>query len=293
VPTGALHRLPLHALPWPTRDQRLLDGYTVSYATSADVLPLAADKPAAPTGVAALAPGLPPEQPLPGTLAEASHLAARAAVAPLLRTQATHAALLEQRVAAHVRWVLVATHGRAGGGDPTRAGLLLYDDEGAHPAWLSASEILCLLPLDGVEHLGLGACSTHADTATAGDRLAGLLRALLYRGARSVQATLWPVHDDAAALVSAWTWEALLEGETNKARALRGAVQRLRRCTGREAAAELRRLAAGLPLPANDPAYGHLEAMARTVAKEGRPFLLSPTWAPFVLHGAPLTTLPA
>jgi hypothetical protein len=48
VPTGALHRLPLHALPWPTRDQRLLDGYTVSYATSADVLPLAIDKPAAP-----------------------------------------------------------------------------------------------------------------------------------------------------------------------------------------------------------------------------------------------------
>jgi hypothetical protein len=84
----------------------------------------------------------------------------------------------------------------------------------------------------------------------------------------------------------------LRKGETNKARALRDAVQRLRRCSGREAAAKLRELAANLNLflPCDDPAHGQLETLAREVEEQGRPFRLSLDWAPFVLHGAPITT---
>jgi CHAT domain-containing protein len=284
--------LPLHALPWPGYDQRLLDGYTVSYNTTADVLVLSTRKEASPAGTVALAPGLPegPDgSPLFGSLAEASAVTAKANGHLLLGKRATVDALLKEHVAAGARWVLLATHGRAGRRDATRAGLLFYNAEGTDAVWLTAAEILGRLDLIGVEHLGLAACSTHADDPAAGDRLAGLLRALLYRGARSVQATLWPVRDDAATLVSVWTWEALLDGERDKARALRQAIQRLRRCTGAEAATELRRIAASVPLPADDPAHTQLEGMASELAEQGsrRPFQFSTIWAPFVLHGAP------
>src|SRR5579883_2850027 len=215
APTGALHRLPLHACPWPDPARRVLDGYVVSYATTADVLLLASRKPATPAGVAALAPGLPSaagRPPLVGSLVEACVLAQQGGASPLLRRRANLAALLREHGAARKRWVLLATHGRAGGRHAARSGLLFYDEQGQEPVWLSAAEILGRLDLEGAEHLGVTACSTHADDAAPGDRLAGLLRALLYRGARSVQATLWPVRDDAALLVSAWTWEQLLAG---------------------------------------------------------------------------------
>ncbi|HWE60846.1 MAG TPA: CHAT domain-containing protein, partial [Chloroflexota bacterium] len=289
APTGALHRLPLHACPWPDQARgRLLDGYVVSYTTTADVLLLASQKPAARAGVAALAPGLPiarDQPPLAGSLAEACALARGAGGSLLLRGQANLATLLRERAAAGKRWVLLATHGRAGGAHAARSGLLFYDEQGAEPVWLSAAEILGRLDLEGTEHLALTACSTHADDAAPGDRLAGLLRALLYRGARSVQATLWPVRDDAALLVSAWTWEQLLAGTPDKAGALRAAVLRLRACTGQVAAAEVRRL--GATLPAGDPALSDLECMAADLASQPRPFAHTAAWAPFVLHGAP------
>jgi len=299
VPTGALHRLPLHALPWPDRRQRLLDGYAVSYASSADVLVLASQKRAATAGLVALAPGLSdlpdgsglPDRPvgreLAGALAEAAAVAGASGQA-LLRTRASLRALLEAKVAQDMRWVVLGTHGLAGGPEHARSGLLLYDEAELHGVWLTAQEIMARLPLEGVEHAGLGACSAHALDPTPGDRLAGLVRALLYRGARSVGATLWPVRDDAAALVGAWTFEALLGGEQDKARALRSAVQHLRRCSGTKAAAELRRLAESLP--EGDPARAAVEAMASELAGQQRPFGLTADWAPFVLHGAPRTT---
>ncbi len=158
---------------------------------------------------------------------------------------------------------------------------------GQQGVWLTAAEILARLDVTGVEHLGLGACSTHADDPEPGDRLAGLLRAALYRGARSVQASLWPVRDDAAALVGAWTWEMLVAGEKNKARALRAAVLRLRNCTGPDAAKEFLRLAQHLPL--DDPARSAASITATYLGKQARPFSGIHEWAPFVLHGAPLT----
>ncbi len=290
VPTGALHRLPLHALPWPTVTKgRLLDGYAVSYAASADLVALAGRRPAAGGGAAALAPGLPEAAPLPGALAEAAALAALAGCAPRLRRRATVRALLDERVAAGVRWVLLATHGLAAGPDHGQSGLLLYDERGREEVWLTAAEILARLPLEGAEHLALGACSAHALDPAPGDRLAGLVRALLYRGARSVGATLWPVRDDAAALVNTWTFEALLGGEPDKAKALRAAVRRLRRCGGPEAAAELRRLAA--QLPPDDPAREAVDEMAADLGERSLPFARTVDWAPFVLHGAPLIAL--
>ncbi len=289
VPTGALHRLPLHALPWPSDDQRLLDGYAVSYATTGDVLAFTVPRPSAAGGAAALAPGLSPDgRPgdLPGALAQACRLAARSGGGLWLRREASVARLLDDQVAARVRWVALATHGMAGGAEAARSGLLLYDAAGAEGVWLTAQEIIAHLPLAGVEHLELGACSTHADDPAPGDRLAGLLRALLYRGARSVGATLLPVGDAAAALVSSRTWAALLGGEANKALALRAAVLRLRDSTGAEAREALGELAMAPGLTEVERA--NLLSVAAALGEQARPFASTLDWAPFVLHGAPL-----
>ena len=65
VPTGAMHRLPLHALPWAPRgisrwdrETRLTDRYAVTYANMADVLPLVTSRKVVTDGIASLAPGL-------------------------------------------------------------------------------------------------------------------------------------------------------------------------------------------------------------------------------------------
>jgi CHAT domain-containing protein len=286
VPTGDLHRLPLHALPWLSYDRRLLDGYAVSYASTIDILIQTTKRSAARDGLVALAPGLPgatEQQLLMYGHALATMLASLTGGKLLLGAQATVAALLRDRVAAGVRWVYIAAEGRPGGIDAMRAGLLLHDEQGEQAVWLSAAEIAHLLDLSGVEHLDVS-----ADVGPDLDQGVGLVPALLQRVARSVQVTLWPVRVDAATLLSLWTWEHLLQGEMNKAAALRGAMQRLRRCTGREAAAELRRLATALP--ADEPAQYDMEAMAAALAQQMRPFLRAADWVPFVLHGAPLTT---
>ncbi len=288
VPTGTLHRLPLHALPWPSKANRLCDGYAVSYVSSVDVLPLSADRPAASTGLVALAPGLAGgsgDGELAGALAEAATVGGLAQTAPLLRRQANLHALLAEQVLDQCRFGLAATHGMAGSGEHGRAGLLFYDERAEGPAWLTAAEVLARLRLRGMEHLDVGACATHALDPLAGDRLAGLVQALLYKGARSVGVTLWPVSDVAAALVGTWTFEALLGGEQDKARALRAAVRRLRESKGAEAATELRWLAAALPR--GDPARHALEDDAAVVGEQSRPFARTAVWAPFVLHGAP------
>ena len=62
VPTGPLHRMPLHALPLGPRTgagvdrERLIDRFVVSYATTVDVLPRVSGRGAAQNGIAVLAP---------------------------------------------------------------------------------------------------------------------------------------------------------------------------------------------------------------------------------------------
>jgi len=292
VPSGALCGLPLHALPWPGGNVRLLDGYAVSYISSTDALVSLVRRPSVPAGMAVVAPaisGSPGHSESPAALAEASAIAAAADVSPLLRRDATVASLLDRPDTASLRWVHLVTHAVASGGGRAGSGLsglLLYDEHGAEGVWLTAQEIWARLPLDGVEHLAISSCSTHIDDRPPGDRMAGLLRAFLYRGVRSVQATLWPVLDVAAALVDTWTWEALLAGEVNKARALRAAVLRLRTCSGPKAGAELQRIASSLP--DGDPARPAVDAMATELQSLRQPFARTTDWAPFVLHGAPL-----
>ena len=73
----------------------------------------------------------------------------------------------------------------------------------------------------------LGACNTALSNYQAGDELMGLVRGLLYSGAPSVVASLWPVPDDPTKLLMTCFYSALLDGQ-NKAQALQTAQLQVR-----------------------------------------------------------------
>ncbi|MFZ4385858.1 MAG: CHAT domain-containing protein, partial [Chloroflexota bacterium] len=172
VPTGHLHRFPLHAMPINPDSQRgavdvcLNDRFVISYASTTDILPRANRRVASADGVATVAPGV-------GTGTEGSEthiavafaqaLAARNRGTAVVRNKATHQAVTTGSVLAGKRLGFVATHGRPG--RETKAGILLHSGEAADTSgqWLVASDIVANLRLEDVDHLQLIACETHAD----------------------------------------------------------------------------------------------------------------------------------
>ena len=327
VPTGPLHRMPLHALPLGPRTgagvdrERLIDRFVVSYATTVDVLPRVSGRGAAQNGIAVLAPAaIDGDESTPHrTVAFAQALATRAAPAASLRVRhdATRDAVTDGTLDDR-RLVFVAAHGRAGkpgdgrrsrgmlsGGtstdlvdpaDGVRAGILMH--EGTRGTvdgrWLSVRRIVSRARLPRVEHVQLLACDTHADDPAPGDELAGLLCAFLVRGGRSVGGTLWKVDEVPAILVGWWLAAELLAGATDKAGALRRVTQRMRRATHGEviaALSEIRDAAASSPLGIDPQAREALGESIR-IASEASPHEITELWqlhhwSPYVLHGAP------
>jgi CHAT domain-containing protein len=68
-----------------------------------------------------------------------------------------------------------------------------------------------------------GSCESASSEIGRTDELMGFVRALVYAGARSVMATLWPVHDGAARRFAQRFYFHLKQGKT-KAAAYQGAV---------------------------------------------------------------------
>lgn len=73
----------------------------------------------------------------------------------------------------------------------------------------------------------LSGCATGLNVITAGDELLGLIRGLLYAGARSLLLSLWNVHDQSTAEFMGQFYKRYQAG-TNKAAALRETMQDLR-----------------------------------------------------------------
>ena len=221
MPTGALHRIPLHAIPWPSPDgqpsssSRLADVARVSYAATPDVLVLRAREasrdasaqppaspPINPAGIATVAPGLAdapgahvPDLTVALALATADLPGARVAT----RSLASRHAVLAGASLAGASLALVATHGRAGGPDggpdgALRSGLLLHSGQ---------------LPtiLDGSPDARADASDTDASWVSARE----LLARLPLDGTRHVQLLACSTHaddpapgDELAGLISAF-----------------------------------------------------------------------------------------
>ena len=302
VPTGHLHRFPLHAMPATPGSQReagavcLIDRFVISYASNTDILPRANRRVATTDGVATVAPGVGT-----GTESHETHtavafaqaLAARNRGTAVVRNQATHQAVTTGSVLAGNRLGFVASHGRAG--RTTKAGILLHSGEATDTdgKWLVASDIVANLRLDDVDHLQLIACETHANNPEPGDILQGLLPAIMVRGARSVGGTLWEVQEVPAVCVGWWLAGMLLGGETDKALALHRVVQRLRASTCgelRETLIEIRQSLTDAP-DADARGLAAVDAKIASISIHDlgvRACQQPDRWAPYVLHGAPL-----
>jgi tetratricopeptide (TPR) repeat protein len=186
VPHDVLHGLPFHAL----HDGRrfVVDDFTTSYSPSATVYRLCRAKPLRNDG-GALVMGVPDE-----LAPMISHeIDAVASVLPGARVffgpEATRERLRVHGAACRI--VHLATHGRFRRDNPMFSSIRLGDGPlGVYDLYQLA------LAADLVT---LSGCSTGRTAVVGGDELLGLIRGLLYAGARAVLLTLWDAHDRSAA----------------------------------------------------------------------------------------------
>ena len=182
VPHGLLHYLPFHALH--DGDGYLLDSFTVSYAPSATVFALCHLQPAL-HGKDTLILGVPDERaPLIRTEVESVHQILPGSEL-FLGEAATHELLL--RKAPSSKLIHIATHGSFRPDNPMFSGIRLGD------GYLHLYELYHMQL--SAELLTLSGCATGLNVIAAGDELLGLIRGLLYAGARSLLLSLWDVND--------------------------------------------------------------------------------------------------
>jgi CHAT domain-containing protein len=214
VPHDILHALPFHALF--DGERHLIDRFTVSYAPSASVYRLCCDKEGHPTATSlimglpdALAPCIADEvRAVSGMLPNPRVFLGSEATADELRTHGPSS-----------QFIHIATHGLFRRDNPMFSSIRL----GSGP--LSVYDLYELrLSADLVT---LSGCSTGLNAVVGGDELLGLVRGLLYAGARAVLLTLWDAYDRSTADFMQAFYGHLRTGST-KARALQAAMQEIR-----------------------------------------------------------------
>ena len=112
----------------------------------------------------------------------------------------------------------VAAHAEADEVDPLYSRILLAN-EGGKQNFLEAHEIL-ELPMQGTALVTLSACESGLGRIAQGDEVLGFTRSFLSAGSSSLIASLWPVSDDATAVLMS-----TLYGELAKGRDLQKAMQ--------------------------------------------------------------------
>jgi CHAT domain-containing protein len=214
VPHGLLHYVPFHALY--DGQQYLVDSFTISYAPSSSVFAHCQRKAPAETD-ASLILGVPDER-APRILEEVHSVWKALPKAGLIVGAAANQAALREK-GRHCKYLHIATHASFRQDNPMFSGIRLGD------AYLNLYD-LYQLTLDA-ELITLSGCSTGMNAVSPGDELLGLIRGLLYAGARALLLTLWDVHDQSTAEFMSKFYLRLARGES-KSRALQSAVQDLR-----------------------------------------------------------------
>jgi CHAT domain-containing protein len=186
VPHDVLHFLPFHALL--DGDRYLIDEFSISYAPSSSVYRLCWTKPPQTTG-GALIMGV-PDAATPFIVDEVLGIAS---VLPdsqvFLGAEATAAQL--QTHGEGSRFVHIATHGLFRSDNPMFSSIRLGDGP------LSVYDLYELRL--SAELVTLSGCGTGLSVVVGGDEQLGLVRGLLYAGARSVLLTLWDAYDSSTA----------------------------------------------------------------------------------------------
>jgi CHAT domain-containing protein len=213
VPHGFLHYLPFHALF--DGDSFLHQRVSVSYAPSATVYYLCRTRPQAP-GASPLVLGVADPR-APHIVDEVQAVSdALPGASVFVGREATGARLRE---AGSARFVHLATHGLFRQDNPMFSAVRLGDGE---------MSLLDLYELRlSAELVTLSGCGTGLSAIVGGDELVGLVRGLLYAGARALLVTLWDVNDRSTAAFMGAFYRHLGAGMDKRA-AMTAAVTRLR-----------------------------------------------------------------
>jgi CHAT domain-containing protein len=214
VPHEFLHHVPFHALF--DGEQYLVDSFSVSYAPSASIYVQCCQKQTNSSG-SSLILGVPdPQTPsIYGELQQVATILPEARV--FLGANASERVLRES--GPQSRLIHIATHGVFRQDNPTFSGIRLGD------AFLMLYDLYRLrLP---VEQITLSGCSTGLNAVAAGDELMGLVRGLLYAGARALLLTLWDVNDKSTAEFMNAFYSRFFK-HPDRTLALQGAMQELR-----------------------------------------------------------------
>lgn len=154
----------------------------------------------------------------------------------------------------------------------------------AHNSRLSLRDLMPILQSDAPAMVVLSACETGMTRVTSTpDESLGFPAAFLHGGSSTVLSTLWPVDDQATALLVSRFYLELSRGDMSPARALRVAQIWLRRVTAKE----LRHLLGELkdaPPPAG-PTAARLRTALRVESSKTCPFAEPYFWAAFTISG--------
>ena len=214
VPHGVLHYLPFHALF--DGERYLIDSFTVSYAPSAAIFSLCQQRKTA-VVEPSLVMGVPDAR-APEILDEVQAVAKTLPDAQMFVGPKATVGTLRER-GARSRVIHIATHATFRHDNPMFSGIRLGD------AFLSLYDMY-QLKLES-ELLTLSGCATGLNVVGAGDEVLGLVRGLLYGGARSLLLALWNVHDRSTAEFMTEFYRRW-QGGTSKLQAMQGAMFEVR-----------------------------------------------------------------
>jgi CHAT domain-containing protein/predicted negative regulator of RcsB-dependent stress response len=232
IPHKDLFRVPFTALI-DSDGKYLVEKHTILTAPSIQVLELThlQRQNVSRSGQGALVVGnpspMPPGfQPLKGAEKEALEVAQLLKTKPLIGSQATEPAVLEQLPNARI--IHLATHGTFNEQQPFLGGVALAQTgkDIQNDGLLTAEEIFNLKSQLSAELLVLSACNTGRGRIT-GDGVIGLSRSFIAAGIPSVLVSLWSVPDAPTAELMTQFYTNLYQKKLDKAQALRMAMLKM------------------------------------------------------------------
>jgi CHAT domain-containing protein len=194
VPHGVLHYMPFPALWSASRNQYLVESYTITLASSASALRYAPKQRA---GKGVLIFGN-PDRSLPNAETEANGIGSIYGTPAWIGKDARESRLRQDGARAGI--VHIAAHARYESGRPLFTRIDLAPNDGAAAQSEGGDGRLHLyevydLDLSATRLAVLSACETAMGPASEGDDLVALSRAFRYAGAASVVTTLWAIDD--------------------------------------------------------------------------------------------------
>jgi CHAT domain-containing protein/tetratricopeptide (TPR) repeat protein len=232
IPHQDLFRVPFPALI-DSDGKYLVEKHTILTAPSIQVLELThkARQNSSRSGQGALVVGNPSPmpsgfQPLRGAEKEALDVAQLLRTQPLIGSQATELAVLQQLPNARI--IHLATHGTFNEQQPLLGGVALAQTgkDVQNDGLLTAEEIFNLKSKLSAELLVLSACNTGRGRIT-GDGVIGLSRSFIAAGVPSVIVSLWSVPDAPTAELMSEFYTNLYQKKLDKAQALRQAMLKM------------------------------------------------------------------